>query len=77
MKTRTRTAITFDTSDYYNSHLREPRGRGSWAFMLESDFRSGENYFENIKWSPSMTYGEAKKWARKIFPAGSYVMVLS
>ena len=47
-------AIIFETREYRSSHLREPRGRGSWAFR----------HLDETIWSPSMTYGEAKRWAR-------------
>lgn len=49
--------VYFDTTPYRASHLREPRGRGSWAFEFEG-YRD-----RDILWSPSMTYTEAKKWA--------------
>ena len=25
----------FDSSPFYRSHMRDPRGRGSWAFSFE------------------------------------------
>lgn len=48
--------IEFNTSPFVRSHLHLPRGRGSWAF----DLGVGE-----VAFSPSMTYAEAKKWARQ------------
>jgi hypothetical protein len=47
--------IQFHTAQYRRSQMTEPRGRGSWAFAV-----AGQTLF-----SPSMTYGEAKKWARE------------
>jgi len=48
--------IEFSTRQFVRSHMREPRGRGSWAF----DMGIGE-----IAFSPSMTYAEAKRWAKE------------
>lgn len=56
-------AIEFDTAPYRNSHLSGPRGRGSWAFGLSRDADACDR--EQVLWSPSMTYSEAKKWARE------------
>lgn len=47
--------IQFHTNEYRRSHMREPHGRGSWAFRVGTD----------ILWSPSMTYTQAKAWARE------------
>lgn len=46
----------FYTGKFYNSHLREPKGRGSWAFE--------DDYTEKTRFSPSMTYADAKKWIK-------------
>jgi hypothetical protein len=55
--------INFDTHDYFNSHLQAPRGRGGWMFALDLDeARRGE--YRNVLSSPSMTYADAKRWAR-------------
>jgi hypothetical protein len=51
--------IEFNTIEFVKSHGCAPRGRGSWAFSSE---RNGP--IENVLFSPSMTYAEAKKWAR-------------
>lgn len=48
--------IIFETAPYTRSHGAEPKGRGSWAFQIDS--------LPDLIWSPSMTYGDAKKWAR-------------
>jgi hypothetical protein len=48
--------VSFDDSPFVRSHMTAPRGRGSWAFSFEGR----EPIF-----SPSMTLGEAKKWARE------------
>ncbi len=47
--------VSFDTAPYVRSHMKPPRGRGSWAFC----FGESEAWF-----TPSVTYGEAKKLAR-------------
>jgi hypothetical protein len=48
-------AITFyfKTTEFVMAHSRQPKGRGGWAF----EFNGRPPVF-----SPSMTYGEAKKW---------------
>lgn len=51
--------VQFDTAQFRGSHGREPKGRGSWAFSTD---RRGD---ENLLFSPSMTYADAKKWAVK------------
>jgi hypothetical protein len=51
----------FDTSEYRLSHVHNPRGRGTWAFGINSrDPEPGQ-----VLWSPSMTYTEAKAWAKR------------
>jgi hypothetical protein len=57
--------VKFDTRDYRLSHLQEPRGRGSWAFALDMDKVERGVYDDDTLWSPSMTYTEARKWARQ------------
>jgi hypothetical protein len=51
--------IEIDVSEYTSSHLQAPRGRGSWAFRI---LRKGAEPL--VLWSSSMTYTEAKQWAR-------------
>lgn len=61
---RSSTVVFFDAAPYRSSHGTMPRGRGSWAFSFKRDpdlQRDGDE----VLWSPSMTYGEAKKWARQ------------
>lgn len=53
--------IEFLTDEYEFSHGCAPRGRGSWAFAED---RNAHACSQQILWSPSMTYPEAKKWAR-------------
>lgn len=50
--------IEFDTAPFYRSHMKDPKGRGSWAFDLG---------IGDIAFSPSMTYSEAKRWAKSQF----------
>jgi hypothetical protein len=51
-------AVSFSDRSYQLSHMRAPRGRGSWAFLI-----SGSEL--PMIWSPSsMTYTEAKAWAK-------------
>ena len=53
----TRRGVVFDTRPYYTSHLKEPRGTGSWAFAFGS--RDAEPWF-----APLNTYPNAKRAAR-------------
>ena len=56
--------VKFDTTDYVRSHMESPRGRGGWMFGLDmAEVDRGE--YGNVLCSPSMTYTDAKKWARK------------
>lgn len=52
--------VEFRTVEYTCNHGAEPRGRGSWAFCEE---RLPLN--KELLWTPSLTYGEAKKWVRE------------
>jgi hypothetical protein len=56
--------VKFDTTDYVDSHQESPRGRGGWMFALDLD-EADRGEYENVLSSPSMTYTDAKKWARK------------
>lgn len=62
--------IEFNDTQYQFSHGRTPRGRGSWAFEIRG--------LDGIHFSPSMTYGEAKRWmreqAKQVVPAGAAVV---
>lgn len=58
--------MRFDTSEYEISHARQPRGRGSWAFFDEK----GDLHF-----TPSMTFTEAKRWARANLKGNAVVVV--
>lgn len=54
--------IEFDTYAYSVSHGTQPKGRGSWAFGTRRNpdvTNDAECWF-----SPSMTFTEAKKWAK-------------
>jgi len=60
------TKFKFDPSAFLTGHMQAPRGRGSWAFSLEERP-------DDVVFSPSMTYSEARKWAvehfSKVVPA--------
>lgn len=47
-------SCSIDTARYYRSHLKQPKGRGSWLF----ENRAGEIVFQH-----NGPYGEAKKAA--------------
>jgi hypothetical protein len=49
--------IEFNTVEFEFSHGRKPKGRGSWAFSGTRNPR-----IEDVFFSPSMTYSEAKRW---------------
>jgi hypothetical protein len=58
-----KTHVEFYTTEYQINHGAEPRGRGSWCF---SEKRHPDVCAKTgVLWSPSMTFGEAKKWARE------------
>jgi hypothetical protein len=53
----------FCTRPFFRSHMREPRGFGSWAFAP-----TAEAPMEQVVFSPSMTFTAAKKWVRETHP---------
>lgn len=55
--------VEFDTSPFYRSHRKEPKGYGSWAFGPDYNADVSECLF-----SPSMTYTQAKKWVKEQIP---------
>ena len=58
--------ITFSDRPFVEAYARSPRGRGSWAFVPMAYHGSGIEVDHTVL-SPSMTYTEAKKWARQQF----------
>lgn len=56
MSSRYAVQVIFTAQPYRNSHNKEPRGYGSWAF----DFGDGVAVF-----APSSSYVEAKRWAKE------------
>lgn len=61
----------FDTTPFYRSHLKEPRGYGGWVFGPEADADVSRCLF-----APSSTYAQAKKWAREQVPDASIFYVM-
>lgn len=66
------THFEFDSGPYRASHMKEPRGFGSWAFQVHGN--------REILFSPAMTLRDAKRWVKaeilKVAPAGiDYVEV--
>lgn len=63
--------VEFELREFLCSHMREPRGRGSWAFRFPG---SEEAWF-----TPSMTFSEAKKAAKaealRRFPSAKHVVL--
>lgn len=58
-------AQAFYTMQFTASHMREPKGRGSWMFAQVDDATGQvDENFDNMLTSPSMTYTEAKRWAK-------------
>ena len=70
--------VEFDPSNYKRSHMKNPAGRGSWAFGISKKLTSeeaikhfgtkyGSKPHESFVYlSPSMTYVEAKKWFKEL-----------
>lgn len=54
--------VLVSTRDYYHSHMKEPKGRGSWAFSIGEVVKDDIDY-NKLWWSPSCTYAEARKLA--------------
>lgn len=55
--------ISFETLPYEIEHGCSPRGRGSWAFCPFHK-RNASDYLDFTLFSPSMTFTEAKRWAK-------------
>ena len=58
--------IEFCTIEYEFSHDKAPRGRGTWAFALDRNTPPDQMF-----WTPSCTYAEAKKLAKAHFAKGA------
>ena len=59
-----RTVIDIDPSPFVRSHMRNPSGRGSWAFSLQPYPR---DVCKDVVFTPSMTYADAKTWIKAWF----------
>lgn len=53
--------VVVDTRYYENNYGKAPRGRGGWAFC-SVDVRRPD-YLDHVIWTPSLPYGEARKFA--------------
>lgn len=56
MSTTTTAPVRFETSTFTRSHMRAPRGFGSWAFAFGTE--GGEPWFTH-----AMTFTEARRAA--------------
>lgn len=66
----TSTRTTFDTREFFSSHFREPRGRGSWGFLPETADRDD---LDAVIWVPgSRTFTDARSWVRRNCEPGHY-----
>lgn len=59
-----RACIEIDDSPFIRSHMKSPRGRGSWGFSLQPNPRDA---VRDIVFTPSMTWADAKVWAKAWF----------
>ena len=55
--------ITFDTTPYAREHLKEPRGRGMWAFECF-------DAFDGLLWATG-TYADAKAEVKRRITAAA------
>lgn len=53
------TKVQFHTREYRLSHMKEPRGYGSWAFRIEGQ----------VHFAPTGTLTSAKQWVREFVSA--------
>ena len=68
--------LDFNNSPFEQSHLRSPRGRGSWAFCPD-EYADENDYITHTKFSPSMTFMEAKRWAKvQRWPQGTETLAV-
>jgi hypothetical protein len=63
MNNTARVLVEIDDSDYVRSHMSTPKGRGSWAFATDAASRR-DAAAPSMIWTPSMTYSDAKVWAK-------------
>lgn len=66
--TATKTSVTLSTRVYTNNHGAEPRGRGSWCFVMgAADFNFSDDprlfWARDEHGSMSMTFAAARKLA--------------
>lgn len=66
--------VDFDESQYWRSHRRHPRGRGSWAFCPLDAWRT-EDYLSQARWFTG-SYSEAKREAQRAFAADGIEIVV-
>jgi hypothetical protein len=59
-----RTKIEIDDSPFVRSHMKGPKGYGSWAFSLE---RNPRDVCKDVVFTPAMTYSDAKVWIKAWF----------
>jgi hypothetical protein len=59
-----KTTIEIDTIPFERSHMRGPKGRGSYAFSLE---RNPRDVLKDVVFSPSGTWAESKVWVKTWF----------
>ena len=64
MSKNTKPTLEVDDTPFVRSHGRKPTGRGSWAFSLQFDPR---DILNDVVFSPSLTFTEAKAWVKKWF----------
>jgi len=76
--------MNFSIAEYICAHGKLPRGRGLWGFKPEYNLgypgfaETKQEVAANIKFTPrSMTYADAKKWAKKAMTPYRYVVVCS
>ncbi len=55
--------VDFDTTPFVASHGKEPKGYGQWCFGTKRNIDVMKD--DECFWSPAMTYGDAKKWAKR------------
>jgi hypothetical protein len=53
--------FVFEDREYVVNHGAKPRGFGTWAFSTK---RNPDASSPDMLWSPSLTFGEAKRWAQ-------------
>lgn len=59
-----KTFLEIDDSPFVRSHMKAPRGFGSWAFSTEPN---PKDVCRDVQFTPAMNWSDAKVWIKAWF----------